>query len=350
MRGVHSGDMWLRQLSVFLFLAVGVWAGLRMVRTALSSTCVSRTVYVAQKGRDQEGYGSSKKPYQTIGYALARATPGTTIVVKSGVYPEHLVTTQNGAPGCSITLTGSAKLTGGAESGRIFELMHDYYVIRGLEFTGKDVLLWMQEADYNTIEKNFFHHAQGECVRAKYHSSHNTFVSNRVENCGIADFVQGGGGKNGEGIYLGTAPEQLNKNPTPETDQTSFNVVRSNTFVTNGNECVDIKEGSASNAVEYNDCTGQRDPESGGFDSRGNDNVFRYNKSYGNGGAGIRLGGDAGTDGIRNAVYGNTLGDNGGYALKVMRLPQGLICGNAASGNALGFTNEPSVTNPPCAF
>ena len=52
---------------------------------------------------------------------------------------------------------------------------------------------------------------------------------------------------------------------------------------------LDIKEGSSFNIVEYNKCTGQRDPNSGGLDSRGNDNIFRYNEIYDNLGAGVRL-------------------------------------------------------------
>lgn len=294
------------------------------------------------------------RPGQSIQAALSAAQPGATILVKPGTYTEKLVTVRSGTATAPITLWGEpgAVLAGGGD-GRLMEIKHDYYRIGEFELKDADVLLWMQEADHNTITKNFFHHAKGECIRAKYQSSHNMFSNNRIENCGREDFADpstGSGltGKNGEGIYLGTAPEQLDKNPTGEIDQTSYNSIQHNVFKTNGNECVDIKEGSSYNVVEFNDCTGQKDPESGGFDARGNKNMFRYNKSYGNAGAGIRLGGDGQSDGINNVAYGNELTGNAGYAIKVMRSPQGKICGNTVVGNALGFTNESVITKLPC--
>lgn len=310
----------------------------------------STSIFVSPSGQNKPSCGSLKSPCQTIVYALGKARPGTTIIVQAGTYPEHLVTKTDGTPNKPITLTaaGPVTLTGDATHSRIFELRHDFYIIEGFEMTDKDTLLWLQEADNNIIRSNFFHHADGECIRAKYHSSHNLFTSNRIEDCGLTDFVNGGTGKNGEGIYLGTAPEQLDRNPTPETDSTSDNTITNNTFVTHGNECVDIKEGSERNLIAGNDCTGQRDPESGGFNSRGSNNIFRNNISHGNAGAGIRLGGDALTDGINNEVVNNSLIRNTGYALKVMRLPQGLICGNLAADNGKGFTNEATITNPPC--
>ena len=58
-------------------------------------------------------------------------------------------------------------------------------------------------------------------------------------------------------------------------DQTNNNVVSGNTISTNANECVDIKEGATGNIVEYNSCTNQLDENSGCYDSRGDDNIFR---------------------------------------------------------------------------
>jgi hypothetical protein len=307
---------------------------------------------VGLTGRDESGYGSALTPFRTIGYALSKATPGTIILVQPGTYPEYLRTRIDGKRRGPITLKaqGAVRLLGEESRGRIVEVIHDYYVIDGFEFMGGDVQLWLEGANHTTIANNFFHHAGGECVRLKYHSSNNVFSRNRVEDCGLDDFVNGGSGKNGEGIYLGTAPEQLDRNPTSKVDHTNNNSIRNNTFVTHGNECVDIKEGSERNLVEFNNCTGQRDPESGGFDARGNKNTFRFNKSIGNAGAGIRFGGDTIADGTQNEAYGNILVGNAGYALKVMRLPQGRICGNTESGNAGGFTNTAEIANPPCGF
>lgn len=311
------------------------------------------TVYVSPAGRDEATHGSAvSTPYRTIGYALSRARPGMTIIVLPGAYAEHLQTSMHGTAKHPITLkaSGAVVLQGDDDHGRTLELLHNYYVVDGFEFAGNDVLLWLQGASHNIVMRNVFRDANSECVRAKYHSRFNLFSGNRITDCGREDFAYGGKGKNGEGIYLGTAPEQLHRNPTHETDHTSQNTIRNNTFVTNGNECVDIKEGSERNVVEFNDCTGQRDPHSGGFDARGKENTFRYNRSYGNAGAGIRLGGDTAADGVNNEAYGNALTDNRGAALKVLRFPQGRICGNTHSGNRRGLANTSNIANPACGF
>lgn len=307
-------------------------------------------VYVSTTGKDEAAHGSEALPWRTIQYALSKATPGTTIMVKAGEYKEYLTTTRSGAAGKPITLKaeGVVRLVGDGDEGRVLQVLHDYYVIEGFDISQSDILLWLQRARHNRIVNNYFHHAQGECVRIKYHSSSNVFAGNRVEYCGREDYGGGGDGKNGEGVYIGTAPEQLNKNPTSERDGSNANLISGNTFNTRGNECVDIKEGSSKNVVEKNSCTGQRDPESGGFSSRGNSNTFRANKSFNNTGAGIRFGGDSDTDGLHNEAYGNELYGNE-VAIKVTRLPQGKICGNIVRDNRAGFSNKEEIKNLGCS-
>lgn len=319
--------------------------------TLPDATNAKKSTFVSTKGIDTPERGSEKEPFRTITYALSQATPGTRIEVAAGTYAEFITTAKNASAQQPIVLAAKDKvvLKGDDKSGRIMELKHDYYVIDGFEFTGKDILLWMQDADHSLITNNYFHHAQGECVRLKYHSSANVIEKNRIEHCGIEDFTLKGGGKNGEGVYIGTAPEQLYRNPTPESDGSDANIVANNTIATRGNECVDIKEGSSYNIVEFNDCTAQKDKHSGGLDSRGNQNIFRYNYIYKNSGAGIRFGGDEKSDGLRNQAYGNKIENNKNVAVKVQRTPQGLICGNQESGNKK-FSNKKEVTNPKCPF
>lgn len=321
-------------------------------RAALpTATAAKKTVYVSTTGTDAPERGSAKDPYRTITYALAQVTPGTRVEVAEGTYKEFITTSKNASAQQPIVLAAKDKvvLKGDDKSGRIMELKHDYYIIDGFEFTGKDILLWMQDADHSLITNNYFHHAQGECVRLKYHSSANVIEKNRIEHCGIEDFTLKGGGKNGEGVYIGTAPEQLNRNPTPESDGSDANIVANNTIATRGNECVDIKEGSSYNIIEFNDCTAQKDKNSGGMNSRGSQNTFRYNSIYKNSGAGIRFGGDEKSDGLRNEAYGNKIESNKNVAIKVQRTPQGLICGNEESGNKK-FSNKKEITNPECPF
>jgi len=181
-----------------------------------------------------------------------------------------------------------------------------------------------------------FKNAGGECIRLKYFSSKNEIAYNNIENCGRFDFKFGAGGKNGEGIYIGTAPEQLDKNPTKEIDKSNGNFIHHNSINTQGAEGVDIKEGAEENVVEHNKITGEKDIDSGGLDSRGDRNIFRFNEVFGCVGAGIRLGGDnfngrlygKGNDVYENKIYGNGYG-----AIKVQAFPQGKICANEVFEN-----------------
>ncbi len=45
------------------------------------------------------------------------------------------------------------------------------------------------------------------------------------------------------------------------------------------------------------------------------------------------LGGDTEKDGIHNDVYGNRLENNNGGAFKIVRYPQGKICGNTKASS-----------------
>ncbi|MDP3882423.1 MAG: right-handed parallel beta-helix repeat-containing protein, partial [Nanoarchaeota archaeon] len=130
------------------------------------------------------------------------------------------------------------------------------------------------------------------------------------------------------------------KNPTSDADVSANNRIHHNYFNTQGNECVDIKEGSVNNTVEYNICTGQQDENSGGFDSRGDWNIFRYNLIFDNKGAGIRLGGNdvnGQSYGKHNSAYKNLILDNKGEGIKYEDSPQGKIYGNMIVKNSLLF-------------
>ena len=53
------------------------------------------------------------------------------------------------------------------------------------------------------------------------------------------------------------------------------NLIEGN-VITNGIECVDIKEGSTENIVQGNFCSDQIDKQSGCFNIRGDDNIIRH--------------------------------------------------------------------------
>lgn len=299
-------------------------------------------------------------PSDSIQQALERAHPGDAINLAPGRYFQDIKTVRDGLPGKPIVIQGiRSAIVSGAGANRIVEINHDYIELHGFTIDGRHALdkgkrgyrdklvyvignrLGDGVTGLRIIRMNL-RNAGGECIRLRYQAQRNEIANSSIENCGIYDFVYKEGGKNGEGVYIGTAPEQLGKNGAPDAsvDRSNANWVHHNTFNTQGNECVDIKEGSSGNIVEHNRCTGQRDKNSAGLDARGSANTFRHNVVYGNRGAGIRLGGDARDDGVRNSAYSNTLRDNSVGSFKVQRGPQGKICGNVISGKRAGVRGE----------
>jgi hypothetical protein len=329
---------------------------------AFTSNSISQTntvhYYVSPNGSDN-AKGTRSSPWRSIQYALEQAMPGETIKLMPGEYRQDVRSVRSGAKDRLIRIVGTedAVIYGGGE-GRVMEIHHDYITLEGFTLNGKhaeseekesyrDKLLYVlgkqprDGVEGMRILNMHFKNGGGECLRMRYFAQNNEVAHSTFHRCGVHDYEFDAGGKNGEAIYIGTAPEQRGdgKNPTEDVDQSNNNWIHHNTFDTQGNECVDIKEGASGNIVEHNDCTGQLDPESGGFDSRGNGNIFRFNKAYENAGAGVRLGGDGKKDGINNDVYENILMENGNGAVKLMRWPQGKICGNVAKDNDEGKTS-----------
>ena len=129
---------------------------------------------------------------------------------------------------------------------------------------------------------------------------------------------------------------------------TAHNWVHHNVIDTQGNECVEAKEGTEHNIIEYNLCTGQKDPNSGGIVSRGKANIIRFNEIHDNIGAGIRLGGhlvDGVQYGVDNQGYGNIIYGNEAGGIKILIDGQALICGNRLWDNAGGETTGDFAAN-----
>ncbi|MGH8903927.1 MAG: hypothetical protein ACRDYA_20180 [Egibacteraceae bacterium] len=284
------------------------------------------------------GDGSSDRPFGEIQQALLVAQPNDTVAVAAGTYTGPLRSVRSGQSDAPIMIAGErgAVIKGSKDVTNLVELTHDHLVVRGFELTKADKLIVLIGAADVRIVDNDLHDAGGECVRLRYHSSGNEIAGNRITRCGRTGFDLSDDSKNGEGIYIGTAPEQLDeKNPTDEPDGSNRNWVHDNDIAVPA-ECVDIKEDSVGNVVERNRCTAGEDPDGAGFSSRGIATVFLDNSSSGHVGDGIRVGGDKRDDGVRTVVRGNRLIGNEGYGLSVQRLPQGEICGNLLRSNALG--------------
>lgn len=292
-----------------------------------------RTWHVRSAGRGR-GAGTSTSPFRTIGDALEVARAGDTIAVGPGTYRGPVATSVAGRLGAPIVLSGQGARLVADGTGRLVTIRHSFVTIEGFDLSGADKGVWVEGAEGVRILGNRIHDLGGECVRLRAATVRAEVAGNTIGPCGLRNFSLAKGRKNGEGIYVGTAPEQL-PHHGPERDVSRDNWIHDNDIVTRA-ECVDLKEGSTANLVERNRCSGGLDPDGSGFDSRGNSNTFRSNVATGEAGAGIRLGGDTPRDGLGNTVVDNTLVDNGGYGIKIERQPQGDIAANHLSGNRQG--------------
>jgi hypothetical protein len=310
------------------------------------------------RGDDTAGTGSASRPFRTINKALAVARPGESVVLRPGTYAEDVATVQ---PGVTVTGPRSAVLQG-AGAPRVFQVHHDDTTLNGFTIDGK-VCADLVEACYRDkgiyVVSTVAHdgvsgtkitgmrltNLGGECIRIKYFATRSTVEDNQIGPCGVHDFAVPNTttGQNGEGVYIGTAPEQLGNNPSPEPDLSTDNRVVRNVIDTRGAECVDIKEAARDNVVEFNSCTGQlpRNRNSGAMESRGPSNTFRFNHIHHNAAAGIRIGGDLPGDAVDNDIHNNVITHNARGGIKVQEFgPHGKICGNVmhenVGGNAVG--------------
>jgi hypothetical protein len=303
--------------------------------------------------------------YPTLQAALDAAGPGTTVrLATAGEHAGPAISRRDGAAGAPIVITGvpGARLSCPGGQHRCLELSHSWYQIDGLNIQGGTSNLYLVGPsagayvhDVKIVNSTFRGRSgTGECIRVKYQAFNVEIANNDIADCGLGKCCSSS--KNGEGIYIGTAPEQLvEKNPSPERDRTHDVWIHHN-VIHPYNECVDIKEASFAVLVEHNTCGGQRDPESGAFGSRGGQpgegNTFRFNTIENALGACIRFGGDADPDGTGNAFHDNVCRDiSGEWGVKQMRTPQGLICGNRFEGSlpSEGLSREEDVDpTAPC--
>jgi hypothetical protein len=308
-----------------------------------------RTIFVSAAAVPAGADGSPGHPFTTVQQAVDLAGPGDTVRVGPGSYAGfHSV--RSGRRGDPIRLSGmNAVIVRRPGADRLIELTGDYLELAGFEVVGGTAGIRLYGAHHVSVVHNIIRDALGECVRVKNQSTNNVVAFNEIRACGRRNFNLAEDRKNGEGIYIGTAPEQLGELPGKGPDRSDDNWIHDNEIDTPA-ECVDVKEFSSAVLVEHNLCTGGQDPDSAGFSARGDRLTFRGNTVYGGAGAGIRLGGDKAGQGIDTVVVDNDFEHPRGYGVKIMRSPQGRICGNGLLNPGEGASNlataDPAMACP----
>ncbi|HWG97793.1 MAG TPA: right-handed parallel beta-helix repeat-containing protein [Pilimelia sp.] len=282
------------------------------------------------------GTGEPGRPFSRVQSAIEAAQAGDTILVGPGSYRGGLRSVRSGHPDRRIHLVGHGARIGG-DATYLIEITHDHLDVIGFELSGGKSAIRLYGARGVRLLDNTIRNTGGECIRIKYGSVRNEVGHNRISGCGRQNFDPEAS-KNGEGVYVGTAPEQLHRNPGGDPDRSVHNWIHDNRIDAPA-ECVDVKEGSDHTLIERNDCTGGRDPDGAGFSIRANHGTLRANTVHGGSGAGIRIGGDTDKQGVDTTVVGNVVVDADGYGLKLMRAPQATVCGNDLRAER-GETNE----------
>ena len=270
---------------------------------------------------------------ETLQDALDTAQPGQRIVLPSG---EHNSKAETRRPG-PVTIAGEpgAVLTGDGEDNGL-RIVHDQYTLQGVEMRDVGEGLRIEGAKDVLIRGVEVHHVENECIRVRF-ASDATLEDVTVHHCGLEG--------NGEGVYVGLAPEQQDKFDGKE-DPSFARITRLLAYETS--EGVDVKE-NARAVVLDSEITASWDEKSGAIDFRSDGNEAHGNVLHGNDGAGIRVGGDRrgalddaecdGSDcwGEGNILRDNRAFDNDGAGYRFMWAPQDVDCSNLGDNNKDGL-------------
>ncbi|MGB1287763.1 MAG: hypothetical protein ACPG7F_14585, partial [Aggregatilineales bacterium] len=260
-----------------------------LICTGIQAQPAGIAYYVSPDGDNDLTGQTLSDAFRTIQHAIQLAQPGDTIHLLPGHYYQDVNTIRDGLPEQPITIVGTSNaVVHGIASNRIFQVHHDYITLMGFTIDGlrrnqepdrmaafQSKLLYVIGYDERDgvhglrVLHMTFRNAGEECLRMKYFAHHNEIAYSTFHDCGIWDFVYDPNGVVGEAIYIGTSSNQWDVNLTIEPDVTTHNWIHHNVINTQGNECIEAKEGTEHNIIEYNLCTGQKDRKSGGIVSRG---------------------------------------------------------------------------------
>lgn len=289
-------------------------------------------IFVSNTGSDNNTGYSSETPLKFIQSAINKADPGDKIIIMPGRYYEKLTTIKDGTKNNPIKVLGTNDVViygDREEGGRIIEIKHSFIEIYNLNIDGHFGFT-KNKSDYHDkliyiignpelmleglkIVNSDLQNAWGECLRLKFVKDVE-IAYNSISSCGLRDYVFGRNKQNGEGIYIGTAPEQTKNG---KLDKSRDINIHHNIISTFAAECIDVKEGTEKVTISENICYEQKAPSSGGISVRGNYVTVENNMIFNNSGAGVRLGGDNLEYGRNNCIKNNFI-DTSKYGIKIM--------------------------------
>ncbi len=315
-----------------------------LINTSTTTNQVD-TYYIDPVSGNDGNTGLESKPWKNIQFALNKAKPGTVIKLLSGTYNEKIETVVDGTKDKPITIEpalGAKVIFDFGWAGNAPRFVNSYYVFRNVEVRRFVQGIRIENAHDVVIENINLHHGQHECLRLRHFARNNTIRNNKVHFCGASNDTTRIDGGNGEGIYIGTAPEQRSRNDDRPDTSTGNVIYRNEVYETT--EGVDVKEDSSYTVIEENHIRNVSDKNSGGINVRADNVKVSKNLSENNAGSGFRFGGDKnvfspefGSNhnyGSLNILRDNSALNNAEYGYKFMWGPQDMGCTNKASGNA----------------
>jgi hypothetical protein len=274
--------------------------------------------------------------------ALAKAQPGSTIVLAPGTYDGNFSVSHSGTASAPITLCGSPSsvLDGGSvKKGYTLHLDHaSWWRLEGFAVTGGQKGVMLDGSDYDLVTGLYVHSIGDEGIHLREFSSHDTVSHCTVRNTGLLEQFYG------EGIYVGSAHKNWCRYTNCRPDASNDDVISGNSIADTTAENIDIKEGTTGGQVIGNQFNGTGMVESAAtawVNVKGND---------------WTIAGNTGVDSIKDGfqvhqVYpgwgiGNVFRDNDaqvdgpghGYYVQNKRLQTVVACDNKVSGAAKGLS------------
>jgi len=187
----------------------------------------------------------------TLKKALSSAKPGSTIVLKDGVYRGSFVATTAGTLAAPITLKGSRAAiltTGSRASGYGFHVKAAHWKLTGFSVSTSLKGIMLDNADYATLDAVEVRRTGHEGIHVRKGSAKVTIRNSYIHHTGLESPGFG------EGIYIGSAKSNwasiMGSSIAP--DPSHYALITSNTISHTSAEAIDAKEGTSGGVISNN--------------------------------------------------------------------------------------------------
>jgi pectate disaccharide-lyase len=269
---------------------------------ALPAASLEDTELVVSTDGDDDAAGTPDAPLRTIDAAARRAEPGSTILVRDGVYTGDVKTEANGSESARIAYVAESpnvRIVGSKHRNGVWENNGDYVDIVGFDVTGPNGVGIYNRGSQVRIMQNRVHDIPGNCIYTQnddYSLTDIDVIGNVVFDCGESTLDHG--------IYVTQRRGLVSNNISYR--NTGFGIQcwhACDDIIVVNNLVFDNHEGGIVIGGEINDHTGTG--------SVTDHSLVANNIAVDNGRDGIREGSESGPDNrfVDNLLWGNQTDD-----------------------------------------